>query len=266
MTTFIKEGTFWCNEKALALAFMSIAKRMGFYPILGINGFLTYSRRELLESGITLPGNLVQGKGEVDIAFFDNKLLVLGAAATTTYAFIEYIGLPEKSFKLYTKLVFGSPKSLIDTYKELKEMGLRLPAPIVGKLYKTLLLLKSNARLKRLSSENREIIILSLIPFYTPRLVIESLPDYLSELIEYVDYNHGLTIRDYSVFQVYPERMSEKPPKTIYFNCIHGLRKCVPGDKLVLEDFPNVISGLRGCKGCRYIDICSRFLSKTSKI
>ncbi len=143
MARFLKKETFWCNEKPTSLALLSIVKRRGYYPILGVNSFLTYSRRELKDANAKLPYNLIQGKGDIEIAFFNNKVLVLGTAATTTYAFIEYMNLPKKTFDLYTKTIFGNPLEVIEAYNELKRIGLKLPASIVGKLYKSILMLKS---------------------------------------------------------------------------------------------------------------------------
>ncbi len=266
MSAFIREGAFWCSEKSVSLALLSIVKRKGFYPILGVNGFLTYSRRELEEAGVNLPHNLIQGKGYVDIAFFNEKVLVLGAAATTTYAFIEYMKLPERTFELYTKTVFGNPIESVEAYNVLKKIGLNIPAPIVGKLYKSVMMVKANARLKRLLSEKRGITVFAIIPFYAPKEIIEKIPGSLEGLLDYLASNHNLIVEDYNVLLMVPEDIREKPPDVIYFRCIHSMKECLLGEYVYLKEFPEVIGGLRGCKGCRYIDICRRFFMKFSKI
>ncbi len=266
MTAFVREGTFWCNEKPVSLALLSIAKRKGYHPILGVNGFLTYSRRELKKVGVSLPYNLIQGKGDIDIAFFNGETLVLGATATTTYAFIEYMKFPVKTFDLYTKTIFGNPLEVVEAYNELKKIGLKIPAPIVGKLYKSMLMVKVNARLRRLLSEKRRIIVFSLIPFYAPKNIVEKMPRYLNGLIEYLALNHDIPVSDYNVLLMIPQAIGDKPPKNLYFECVHNKKECQLGKRIALEDFPDVIGELRGCKGCRYIDICSRFFVELSNI
>ncbi len=266
MSSFIREGTFWCNEKPLSLALLNFAKIRGFYPVLGIDGFLTYSRRELLEANARLPYNLIQGKGEVDIAFFDERVLAIGAAATTTYAFIEYMKFPPKTFDLYTRIVFADPDNVIDAYKELAGIRLRIPAPIVGKMYKTLLLVKSNARLRRLYQENRKIILLSIVPFYAPKNVLRSLTIYLNNLVKYIVMQHGIHVNDFNIFVMYPNELGDKPPDKIYFRCITCLKEHVLGEEIIIEDLIKIVGELRGCRGCRYIDICRKAFMKPSNI
>ena len=266
MIAFIKEGTFWCNEKPVSLALLSIAKRKGYYPILGVNGFLTYTRRELKKADARLPDSLIQGKGGIDIAFFNEEVLVLGAAATTTYAFIKYMKFPVKTFDLYTKIIFSNPSEVVEAYNELKKMGLKIPAPVVGKLYKSILMAKANARLRGLLSERRRVTVFSVIPFYAPKNTVEKVPVYLNRLIEYIILNHGIALSDYNVLLMIPQAVGDKPPKNLYFECIYCEKDCLLGKRIVLEDFPEIIGGLRGCKGCRYIDICSRSFMEFSNI
>ncbi len=256
MHQFIKEKAFWCNEKPLSLALLNFAKRKGFYPILGIDGFLKYSRRELLEAGARLPHNLIQGKGEADIVFFNDSILAVGTAATTTYALIKYKKFPSKAFDLYTRVIFANPENIISAYRELVDIGLRIPTPVVGKAYKTLLLVKSNVRLRRLVLEGRKIVLLSIIPFYAPRNVINSLPHYLNSLLEYAAKQHDINVSDFNVFLMYPDSLEDEPPDKVYFKCITRLKECLLEERIIVEKITEVIGDLRGCRGCRYVNIC----------
>ncbi len=123
-----------------------------------------------------------------------------------------------------------------------------------------------NARLKRLLSENRKVVVFSLIPFYAPKNIVEKIPKYLNELTDYLVSNHDILVNDYNILLMIPQAIGDQPPKELYFKCIYGKNDCLLGEKMILEAFPNVIGRLRGCRGCRYIDICSRYFVELSKI
>jgi len=246
---------YWCHEEPISLSIVTIAKNNGYYPVLGIKGFLEYSRRELLEANIHLPLNLVQGKGTIDVVFTDTQYFVIGASATITYAFIEYMGYPAKTKYHYSNIVFGSPTVILESYKELKDLKFKIPAYVVGKLYKSTLFVTKYNRTRRLL-QNKDIILWAIIPFYAGYELIAHIQTSINDLKEHLINEHQLNIKGIGVIYFNPRSMGPNSPGDIIFKCIGT---CILGKKLYLNDFRRVLGDYKSCTMCRYVDICKLF-------
>lgn len=260
--TFDTRKLYWCHEEPISLALLTIAKNEGYYPILGVKGLLEYSRRELIESNIHLPLNLVQGKGIVDIAFTDNEYFVIGSAATITYAFLEYMGYPSRAKYYYGNVVFGSPARIEESYKELKKLGFRLPARVIGKLYKSALFISRYSRTRRLLT-NREVVLWAVLPFYLEKEIIVHVQTSISELREHLVNEHRFNIAGLGVLYFNPSSMGLDSPRKLCFECTD---KCILGNHICLDDFRRVLGEYKSCTMCKYIDICRRFYEPIPKV
>lgn len=253
---------YWCHEGPVSLALLTIAKRNDYHPILGVRGRLEYSRRELIESNIHLPLNLVQGKGVVDVAFINDAYFVVGSAATITYAFLEYMGYPLRAKYYYGDVVFGSPPRIEESYKELRSLGFRLPARVVGKLYKSALLISRHGRVRRLLTD-REVVLWGILPFYLEKEIVLHVQASISELREHLIDKHGFNSVRLGVLYFNPSSMGPDSPRKLCFECIG---KCILGSHICLDNFRQALGEYRSCIMCKYASICRRFYEPTPKV
>ncbi len=247
---------YWCHEEPITIIIDSIAKINGFYPILGIKGLLEYSRRELSEAKIHLPKNLIQGKGTVNVVFVNNEYLVIGATATITYVFIDYMGYPPKTKIYYTKTVFGDPNTIMKSYDTLKDLGLRLPVRVVGKMYKSVLFLTRYSRTQSLFKD-RKIILWSILPFYIDDNTIVYAETSLRSLAEHLTREHNINVDDIGVIVFVPDKLDTSLPKKLVFKCKSA---CILGREFTANELSKMIGNLKTCGMCRYYELCLRKL------
>ncbi len=247
---------YWCHEEPITIIIDSVAKVNGFYPILGIKGLLEYSRKELSEAKIHLPKNLIQGKGAVDVVFVSNEYLVIGATATITYVFIDYMGYPPKTKIYYTKTIFGDPSTIIESYNMLKDLGLRLPVRVVGKMYKSVLFLTRYSRTRSLFKD-RKIVLWGILPFYVDDNIIVYAETSLRSLAEHLTREHNVNVNGIGVITFVPDKLDTTLPKKLVFKC---RSTCILGREFVVNELSKMIGDLKTCNMCRYYELCLRKL------
>ena len=251
---------YWCHEEPITIIVDSIAKINGFYPILGVKGLLEYSRRELSEAKIHLPKNLIQGKGTINAVFVDNENLVIATVATITYAFIDYMGYPPKTRIYYTKTVFGDPNTIVNSYNMLKDLGFRLPVKVVGKMYKSVLLLTRYSRTRSLFKD-RKIILWAILPFYIDNDIAVLAETSLRSLANHLIREHDINVSDVGIVIFVPDRLDTTLPKKLVFKCRSA---CVLGREFVVNELSKMIGDLKTCSTCKYYELCLKKLKRNT--